>query len=201
MKQWLFEFLSNANDIQATVLAVTCWHLWDARNGARNDRDQLHPSQVACKVNVYTDNIVLHCYKTKSGNRCDSSISPRWIPPPPSMVCVNVDAALFPADKRMGWGAVVRDHHGTLKLTATEGIDGISTPEMAEALAIRGALSTVLSNRFKDIVLASDCLSMIQRIQSPLFDRSEVGVLVSDIKLLAAKFNTCSFKHYGRKIN
>jgi ribonuclease HI len=98
----------------------------------------------------------------------------------------------------MGWGAVVRDHHGTLKFTATE---GISTPEMAEALAIRGALSTVLSNGFKDIVLASDCLSMIQRIQSSLFDRSAVGALVSDIKLLAAKFNTCSFKHYGRKIN
>jgi hypothetical protein len=91
MKQWLVEFLSNANDIRATVLAVTCWHLWDARSGACNDRGQLHPSQVACKVNVYTDNIVLHCYKTKSGNMCDSSISPRWIPPPPGKVCVNVD--------------------------------------------------------------------------------------------------------------
>jgi hypothetical protein len=31
-KQWLFEFLANATDVEATVLAVGCWHIWEAQN-------------------------------------------------------------------------------------------------------------------------------------------------------------------------
>jgi hypothetical protein len=187
MKKWVFEYLSRASNIQATILAVTCWHPWDARSGARNDLALLHPSRVAVKIKVYTDNIVLHCYKNDSGNRCDSSACPRWIPPPPGLVCVNVDAALFTDDNQMGWGAVGRDHRGTLKFPISEGITGISSPEVAEAIAIRTALTFALNNGFMDIILASN--------------RSPVGALVTDIKTLDVGFNKCSFKHYGRKIN
>jgi hypothetical protein len=42
---------------------------------------------------------------------------------------------------------------------------------------------------------------MIQHILFRERDRSEVGAVVSDIKKLAAKFATCSFKHYGRHMN
>ena len=38
---------------------------------------------------------------------------------------------------------------------------------------------------FRNIIMVSDCLSMIQRIGSPEKDRSEVGAVVSDIKKLA----------------
>jgi hypothetical protein len=201
MKKWVFEYLSRASNIQATILAVTCLHPWDARSGARNDLGLLHPSRVAVKIKVYTDNIVLHCYKNDSGNRCDSSACPRWIPPPPGLVCVNVDAALFTDDNRMGWGAVGRDHRGTLKFSVSEGITCISSPEVAEAIAIRSALTFALNNGFMDIILASDCLSMIQHMCSPVLDRSPVGALVTDIKTLAVGFNKYSFKHYGHKIN
>jgi hypothetical protein len=72
---------------------------------------------------------------------------------------------------------------------------------VAEAIAIRSALTFALNNGFMDIILASDCLSMIQRICSPVLDPSSVGALVTDIKTLAIGFHKCSFKHYGRKIN
>jgi hypothetical protein len=101
----------------------------------------------------------------------------------------------------MGLGAVGRDHRGTLKFSVSEGITGISSPEVAEAIAIRSALTFALNNGFMDIILASDCLSMIQCICSPILDRSPVGALVTDIKTLAVGFNKYSFKHYGHKIN
>src|SRR6266540_7098433 len=65
----------------------------------------------------------------------------------------------------------------------------------------RNALTVARDRDFTDIVLASDCLSMIQRILSPVWDRSFVGTMVGDIKRLAASFSTCSFKHYGRDRN
>jgi ribonuclease HI len=101
----------------------------------------------------------------------------------------------------MGWGAVIRDHAGTLKLACKEGIDCITSPEVAEATAIRRALVVTRNHSFNNIILVSDCLSMIQRICSPVRDRSEVGSVVSDIKKLASEFLACSFKHYGHHLN
>jgi ribonuclease HI len=65
----------------------------------------------------------------------------------------------------VGWVAVIRDNNGVLKLSVAEGIDGITSPELAEAMAIRGALSIAFNNGFKDIILASDCLSSASTLQ------------------------------------
>ena len=200
MKHWLFDFLARANPVQATTLAVTCWHIWEARNDARDGNDRIHPARLVGKIKAYVDNIIQFCYKPKSAKRCDSS-EPHWTPPPTGKVCVNVDAAIFPAEHRMGWGAVIRDHLGALKLACSEGLAGITSPEIAEAVAIRNALMVSKDNGFNDIILLSDCLSIIQRILSPVRDRSSVGSVVSDIKKLATGFSTCSFKHCGRTLN
>jgi hypothetical protein len=108
---------------------------------------------------------------------------------------------IFAAECRMGWGAMVRDHEGTLKLACKEGLDSIYTLEMAEATTIRRALVVTRNHGFQNIVLISDCLSIIQHICSTEKDCSEVGAIVNDIKKLATDFKSCSFKHYGRLLN
>lgn len=56
---------------------------------------------------------------------------------PAGSVCVNVDAAIFSGDNRLGLGVLIRDHAGSVKLTCSEGITGITSPELAEAIAIQ----------------------------------------------------------------
>jgi hypothetical protein len=94
MKQWIFDFLHKASAIQATTLAVLCWHVWDGRNDVRNGKDCLQPSRHASKILVYVDNIVQFCFKTSTTKRCHPSPQPQWVPPPVGQVCVNVDAAI-----------------------------------------------------------------------------------------------------------
>jgi hypothetical protein len=48
---------------------------------------------------------------------------------------------------------------------------------------------------YLNTILVSDCLSIIQRISSPVRDRSMVGIVVNDIKSLSEGFNSRSFKH------
>jgi hypothetical protein len=60
----------------------------------------------------------------------DSTTPARW-------VFVNADATVFAAENRMGLGMVIPDHLGALKLSCSEGINGIISPELAEAYAIR----------------------------------------------------------------
>jgi hypothetical protein len=101
----------------------------------------------------------------------------------------------------MGWGLVIRDHQGSLKLASHGSIDGIQNPELAEAVAVRQALATAGDKGFTDIVLASDCLPLIQKIQTAGMDRSGVGTVVGDIKRFATMFSLCSFKHVNRLCN
>lgn len=73
---------------------------------------------------------------------------PRWSPPPDDMVCMHVDAALFPSDRSMGWGTVLRDHQGNFLLSCMEGLAGLPEPELAEGIAFRRALQVLLDNGF-----------------------------------------------------
>ncbi|KAM3369843.1 hypothetical protein ACQJBY_017611 [Aegilops geniculata] len=175
-RQWMFDFLAHASKLQATIVAITLWHIWEARNE--------------------------HCSKPKPSPRRESSSSTLiWTPPPAGVVAVNVDAALFPSIRRMGMGFVTRNHLGKCMFAGNEQLQGFSEPELAEALAIRRALEVCRSEGCLSIVLASDCLSMVNKIKSTAQDRSRVGTVVSDIKSLASGFTRCSFLHVRRGMN
>jgi hypothetical protein len=201
MRLWVFAFLERASHIQATSFAVTCWQIWEARNDARNGRGCLQPSRLANNILVYVDSIVKFCSKPSPTKRCVSPPKSRWSPPPVGTSCVNVDAAVFQSENLVGWGAVVRDHCGMVQFAGHGTMQGSLGPEAAEALAVRQAMEITRENGIQKIVLASDCLSLILKIQAPLPDRSEVGSLVGDIKRLSLSFLSCSFVHVGRLCN
>ena len=94
-KHWLFAFLSRATELEATVLAVGSWHIWEARNDVRNNKGTPDPRRTSTKILVYVDLIVQHCFKASPGNRRVSNEPEKWTPPPPGEIMVNVDAALF----------------------------------------------------------------------------------------------------------
>jgi ribonuclease HI len=87
---------------------------------------------------------------------------------------LDVDAALF-SSSRMGVGVVIRNHIGTCLFACSQVFDEVTAPELAEAFAIRRALALVREEGFDKIILSSDCLSVIQRINSPLMDRTGIG--------------------------
>jgi hypothetical protein len=101
----------------------------------------------------------------------------------------------------MGWGAVVRDHHGAFVLSCSEGLAGLPVPEMAEAVAVRAALLMSRDHGFRKVILVSDCLSLINRISSSVKDRSDLGTVVGDIKSLKTDFESCCFRFSSRRSN
>jgi hypothetical protein len=68
-------------------------------------------------------------------------------------------------------------------------------------LALRRAVSLAGCEGFGKIMVVSDCLSLIQRVNSSVLDRSNVGVVVQDIKFLARNFDEISFSHVRRHCN
>jgi hypothetical protein len=100
-KEWLFDFLSKATDLEATLLAVVFWHVCESRKDARNNQAQPKPRRTTTRCLAYFDMIVLHCYKSTPVNRRETWVPRKWSPPPPGVVLVNVDAALFNNLQRM----------------------------------------------------------------------------------------------------
>jgi hypothetical protein len=111
-KMWLFDFLGRCSRQEGTVLAVTFWHLWDARNKLREEGGSVHPTSIATKIKVYVDLIISQLVSSDSDHRCGTSRVVSWSPPPEGFLMVNVDAAIFESSSCMGAGVVIRDSAG-----------------------------------------------------------------------------------------
>jgi hypothetical protein len=116
-------------------------------------------------------------------------------------VLINVDAALFSLARRTGIGVVIRNHIGECLLVCSELQEEITTPKIAEALAIRRAVTLATEECFEKVRVVSECLSLIQRLLSDEQDRSYVGVITEDIKLLRSRFSSFSVSHIRRCSN
>ena len=64
-----------------------------------------------------------------------------WSSPPPGKVKINIDAALFPPQKKIGVGCIVRDAKGIMLSGFSKPITGNYTAKEAKALGVREALS------------------------------------------------------------
>jgi ribonuclease HI len=201
-RTWLMDFLERCSAMDATVMVVTMWHIWDARNKIREGEPLMHPRVVAEKALAYIQMIAMHLYKPTSIHRCETTSSVlRWSPPPEGTVTVNVDAAIFASSRRMGMGVVIRDHNGTCLAACSEQREEVVTPEIAEALAMRRAITFARDEGFSNIIVSSDCLSVVQRVIAGEEDRSLCGPVIHDIRRMAASFVSCSFNHVKRGLN
>ena len=68
-KTWIFDFLARGGAVQATVLAVTCWHIWDARNKLREENVMISPVGLSAKIKAYVDMILEYLYVPKPNHR------------------------------------------------------------------------------------------------------------------------------------
>jgi ribonuclease HI len=146
--------------------------------------------------------ILLHLFKPlTSHSRETLATTSRWSPTPVGSVVIHVDATLFSSSSRMGVGIVIKNHMGNFLAACSRLLDQVTVPEIAEALAIRSAVSLAKDEGWNNVIMVSDCLSVIQRIRSPIRDRSMVGVVVEDIKTLAASLLAVNFRHTSRLCN
>jgi pentatricopeptide repeat protein len=200
-RQWLFDYLAISTDEEATTMTITLWHIWQARNDARNGEGQLRPHFVVEKIRADTEMALLHLYKPSNSNMCDPFRPKRWAPPPEGSVMVNVDAALFAESNRIGIGLVIRDHNGRFLAACRRGLEGFTEPEIAEATALRHAVRFVSILPYNQVTFASDCLSLIQKLHATSKDQSQVAAIIQDIKQTTQASITFSFIHVSRCCN
>jgi hypothetical protein len=81
-------------------------------------------------------------------------------------------------------GALIRDHRGSCLAACSEYLAEVTRLELAEALALHRAIHFAKDEGFDRVVMASDYLSVIQRVTS-VTDRSILGTVTEDIDVYA----------------
>jgi hypothetical protein len=200
-KFWLFDFLAQATDVEATVLLIGCWHIWEAGNDARNNQAFPNPRRTCGKITAYVNMVIHHCYRQPTGTRREAIVHPKWSSRPPGEFLVNCDAALFEDRRCMAAGVVIRDHTCNCLVAGSEHLCGFTTPKLAEALAMRQAVTLARDKGFTKATFASDCHSLINCLKSSSPDRSQLGSMVADIRFLTKDFVVASFCHVSRVLN
>jgi ribonuclease HI len=115
--------------------------------------------------------ILLHLSKSPSTQRREPKPLPSWASPPDVTAVINVDAALFSSSGRMGVGVVIRSHSGDFLSACSQILDAVTVPELAEAFAVRHAVTLARNEGLDRIIVLPDCLSLVQRINSSSHDR------------------------------
>lgn len=110
-----------------------------------------------------------------------------WIKPKKNTVKISVDAALFNEHSKHGIGLLACDDEGQVIQGRSE--DGIVRPELAEAMAVKEALSWVQANGWKEVVVESDCLGVIQAIRSKVNMLSPFGSIISECRRMLEVLN------------
>lgn len=156
-----------------------------------------NPSRTCENILAYIDLIKVTLFKPLTPPRCDSRKPVlKWSPPLLGVILLNSDAAVFEAEGCLGAGVVARDHRGSFLVACRQSTKGLMSPEEVEAPALQRSVSLALDEGYDKVIFASDCLSLIQRLNSEMMDRSPVG-----IKAMTTLFSSVSFTHVSRSLN
>uniref|UniRef100_A0A803Q9L8 Reverse transcriptase domain-containing protein n=1 Tax=Cannabis sativa TaxID=3483 RepID=A0A803Q9L8_CANSA len=190
---WFQHGLSNWSSSDIESISMLCWALWRCRNDFIWNNTQPSVDKIISSAKLTLDQwkSAQSLTKTLSNSRPPTVESlERWTKPTYPMIKVNVDGATFAEQKSFGWGFVARDHDGSFLKAHQSSKLGLVRADIAEAVAIKEALSWIKANNWQNVQVESDCLNVVSAINSKIHMFSPYGSLINDSKnLLSLLFN------------
>ncbi|KAF4369473.1 hypothetical protein G4B88_029571 [Cannabis sativa] len=125
----------------------------------------------------------------------------KWGPPPIDCVMINTDASLIVDKLGCGLSVVIRDSARDLIVAETVFLPGIASVYLAEAAAVHLGVRLARKWAVSKAIVAADCLSIIDSLQSGSALHSDWGMLSREILSLKHHFLSLNFTHVHRDCN
>ena len=189
------------------VLPWILWALWTARNRL------IFEDKASTPVEIATKGITL----AKEWNQAQIEESSRQKPLPGSgsstkrqslpqdqnhtrtMTC-RTDASWDKNSMRAGLAWIFKRNSNGEQRQGSETQSFVSSPLMAEALAIRSAITMAVELEIPDVKVFSDSSTLIRAINTTMQDKEIYGI-ITDIHQLSSAFNSISFTFLPRTQN
>ncbi|KAL8114965.1 hypothetical protein AgCh_021696 [Apium graveolens] len=201
---WLEKVMNSINKDRRVVVVTVCWAIWKARNEKHWNKKQVSLNDLLAPAKIYLNQWQESQGRTTEvliqlGNPGDGANS--WVAPQMVTIKVNVDAAIFKDPSAFGVGLIARDSRGELMYACSTYYKDDVSPELAEVLAIKEALSWIMEQAWEEFQLESDCLVAVQAIRSNVTMSSPFGVVVEECRSLIRNSNKVNLSFVRRSAN
>ncbi|XP_042983365.1 uncharacterized protein LOC122312778 [Carya illinoinensis] len=125
----------------------------------------------------------------------------KWQAPLEGFLKVNVDGAIFADQRKAGIGVVLRDTNGAILMAASKIEMEVDEAATIEAIAILRGIQLSLPLGIPKLIIETDCLHVVQELQSSEASYASVGNLFADINHLMMRFQEAQVIHVNRMGN
>ncbi|XP_019149843.1 PREDICTED: uncharacterized protein LOC109146643 [Ipomoea nil] len=120
---------------------------------------------------------------------------------PVSTFIVEVDASLSQTTNSGFYGVVVLPNNSNFVAAKFGPIRCLNNPNLAEAMATKGALSWILVQGWRNVIVRSDCQMVCKLLNQDCSDYSYAGCVVKHCQNLKQHFESMSIKYVSRSVN
>lgn len=124
-----------------------------------------------------------------------------WVKPQHNEVKITVDAAIFEDKGSSGVGAIARVQGGYMTYAKTSCYPEVLHPTLAEAMAVKEALSWMKTMEWEVVTIESDCLVVVQMIRSSAPMRSRLGQVIQECRKIIREANNIKLYFIKRSAN
>ncbi|XP_060969989.1 uncharacterized protein LOC115713780 [Cannabis sativa] len=201
---WCIRVFTGADSSKRCLIATLCWAIWSARNDFVWQKKVVNADRIVVLARGYLDqwtnaqNTLIE--SSWSGFQTGDGVE-QWSAPSENSIKINVDAALFEDGTSHRIGMVARDHHGFLVEGRTEHFQGAATPEVAEAIGVREALSWIKKKNWQQASIETDCLMVVQALRNSIKMLSLFGQIIDECKRLSSELKHVSIFFVKRSAN
>jgi ribonuclease HI len=198
-KQWLFAMMETLSRDDFARVAVTLLAIWFTRRKIIHEEVYQSPLSTHLFIETYLHDLSLTVKSQTLGKGGSKQNHPKWIPPRPGCVKINVDAAVEKVEVGGAVGAMSRAEDGTFLGASILKIRGINDPAVLEAIACREAMALAEDLYERKVTMATDCLSVVNNMEQA-YDGPYIMV-INEVKARAKTLSEVTFRHENRASN
>jgi ribonuclease HI len=195
---WVLDWLGRMDEKELAFSIMLLYQMWLARNEARDQAQIVSPKDLVRRSMALVEEWVA---LKPTAVHTPPLHTDQWQAPNEGWFKLNSDGAFSMEQGSGGSGVVLRDHHGGFVVGACHFFPSVPDPERVELLACKQALQLAVDKGIDRVVLESDCLGAVVKLNNKEIDRSSHGPLVEEIKLLLSGFTDHYVRHVRRTCN
>jgi ribonuclease HI len=198
LRWWMLDWLGRSNDQNMALMMMHLYHIWLARNDAREAIQIEDPRSVARRTVAAIEewNNIQNPPQPKVATPVE-----HWQKPGEGWCKANADGAYRLPEGVGGAGVIIRDHHGSFLAGAGHFLPQVLDAEGAELLACRRAVMLAKEVQVNKVVLETDCMGAELKLLREDVDRSVHGPLVEEIRSILRSFEEFSVRTVRRTAN
>lgn len=198
--EWTTQIFQALNKEQICLFIMICWYIWMARNDKVWHNRTTTATRVMERARQHLRDWREVMDEGKRSSIHNHRFTEKWKKPPQGYTKLNVDAAINVAERKTGFGWVLRDDHGEFKNAKSGVWNGLFNPKEAEAMAIREALSWLKFHRRESVQIETDALQVVHGLDVEN-GSSSYDLILLDIKDMLKQLSNVSISFAKRSAN